>query len=359
MQHKKKILFVLPSLVAGGAERVLSFIAQNIDKEKYKATLLIIGFEKDTVYNIESINVIYLNKKRVLYSIIPLFTNIRKIRPQIVMSSIGHLNTIIGLLAPFFPKTKFIIREASVISSMRDFGNKVSRIYSWLAHLSIKRIDKVVCQSKDMANDFIQIFKIPKEKTVIINNPITQNFSIKEKIKQSENLVSFITIGRLSKEKGHHRILTLLSKLEFEFHYTIIGNGSLEKEIFEAIDTYNLNDKITYIPYTKEVLKHLSQNDLFLQGSYVEGFPNTVLESCLVGTPVLAFNVPGGTKEIITNNVNGYLAASEDDYLNYLNKPLHLDPKSISDSVKNKFSKEIILSKYENLFESILTNKIA
>ncbi|NAS30163.1 glycosyltransferase [Flavobacteriaceae bacterium R38] len=354
MQEKIKILFILPSLVAGGAERVVSFIAQNIDKEKYDATLLITGYERDTVYDVSSVNVIYLNKNRVLFSVIPLFINILKIKPKVVMSSIGHLNTIIGLLSFFFPKTKFITREASVISSIEKFNNKSNKIYSWLAFLGIKKIDKVVCQSQDMAYDFIKLFKISEEKTIVINNPITQDFTIKEKIENPESLVNFITIGRLSREKGHQRILTILSQLKIDFHYTIIGDGPLKKEIFEDIDKLNLRDKITHIPYTNEVLKYLKENDLFLQGSYVEGFPNAVLESCMVGTPVLAFNVPGGTKEIIVNNVNGYLVDSEEDYLHHLNKPIGLNPKSVSKSVKEKFDKEIILSKYEDLFQSIL-----
>ena len=48
-----------------------------------------------------------------------------------------------------------------------------------------------------------------------------------------------------------------------------------------------------------KIIDYLSDSDFFIQGSYVEGFPNSVLESCSVGTPVIAFNCPGGTKEII------------------------------------------------------------
>ena len=53
----------------------------------------------------------------------------------------------------------------------------------------------------------------------------------------------------------------------------------------------------------------------FIQGSYVEGFPNAVLESCSVGTPVVAINCPGGTKEIIEHATNGFLVVSDDDFI--------------------------------------------
>jgi glycosyltransferase involved in cell wall biosynthesis len=91
-----------------------------------------------------------------------------------------------------------------------------------------------------------------------------------------------------------------------------------------------------------------------LQGSYSEGFPNALLESCVVGTPVIAFNVPGGTKEIIEDGVNGFLVKNENEFLEKLNDNRIWDPEAIRESVVRKFSKEKILKQYENLFLDIL-----
>ena len=201
-----------------------------------------------------------------------------------------------------------------------------------------------------MAEDFLKIYKIPLQKIVIINNPITNIFPLKKIDEPTNKIVKFITVGRLSKEKGHIRIIKMLSKLNFQFHYTIIGNGPLKEDIFNVVDTYNLSKKVTHIPYTKEVSNYISSNDLFLQGSYVEGFPNTVLESCYVGTPVIAFNVPGGTKEIINHEINGYLVETEEDYIHYLNNRLNLSQKQVRDSVEMKFNQQKIISQYEALF---------
>ena len=327
---KKKILFILPTLTAGGAERVISFVAQNIDSDKFQSTLLITGSKKDSAYAINGIDIKFLEKSRVLNATPAIFMFLLKHRPDVVLSSIGHLNTIMGLMSPIFYKTKFIIREASVISAMSEAHKSSTKnkrsilgeIRGKLGDISYKLIDIVICQSNDMALDFINIYKIPENKVVIINNPITNSFPLKKNNNSSSSIAKFITVGRLSKEKGQIRILNMLSKLKFDFEYTIIGSGPDKDKIFETIENLNLSDKVTYIPFTKDVLEYISKNDLFLQGSYVEGFPNTVLESCLVGTPVLAFNVPGGTKEIITHEHNGYLVETEEDYLKYLNKRL-------------------------------------
>lgn len=354
--NKINITFILPNLLPGGAERVFSYVAQNIDPKKFNATLLIIGYSKDASYDVKNIGLIFLEKSRVLDGIPALFNYIRKNKPDILVSAIGHLNTVMGLMSPFFPKSRCIIREASVISAMSEISQQntsfsfTDKLHSITSHLSYKLVDKVICQSQDMADDFLKIYKIPLEKTVIINNPITNIFPLKKIKESTDKVVKFITVGRLSKEKGHIRIIEMLSKLKFQFHYTIIGKGPLKEDIFNEVAKHNLSEKITYIPFTKDVSNYMSLNDLFLQGSYVEGFPNTVLESCYVGTPVLAFNVPGGTKEIISHKINGYLVDTEKDYLYYLNNRLMLSPKKVRDSVEMKFAQQNIIYQYEALF---------
>src|SRR5690606_16584201 len=101
-------VFVLPSLAAGGAERILSYVAQNLDENQFKVTLLITGYEKDTVYELENLNIVYLNKPRVLKAFGSLFQYFRKHKPDIVVSSIVHLNTMIAFMSPYFRKTKFV-----------------------------------------------------------------------------------------------------------------------------------------------------------------------------------------------------------------------------------------------------------
>lgn len=353
-KKRKKILFILPTLTPGGAERIISFIAQNIDPEKFDSTLLVVsGFKKEAAYKINNINVVFFEKKRVLNAVPNIFWYLLKNNPNVVLSSISHINTVMGLMAPIFIKTKFIIREASVVSQYNNFGSKhknANKLHSLLPHISYKLVNAIVCQSNDMAIDFINVFKIDHRKIIIINNPITNNYPLEKKTQYKNEVTKFITVGRLSNEKGHLRIIKMLSQVRFEFHYTIIGDGPLKNEIFESISNFSLNDRITYIPFTNNVNKYLAESDLFLQGSYVEGFPNALLESCMAGTPAIAFNVPGGTKEIIENGINGYIVDSESEYLDVLHKNIQWLPENIRNSVYKKFNKEKILKEYEKMF---------
>ncbi|MCM4167336.1 N-acetylgalactosamine-N,N'-diacetylbacillosaminyl-diphospho-undecaprenol 4-alpha-N-acetylgalactosaminyltransferase [Arenibacter antarcticus] len=355
-KSKTKIAFILPSLSAGGAERILSFLAQNVNKDYFDSQLLVIGHDTDTAYCTKGTKTSFLNKKRVLFGIPSIFLFLKTNKPDLVLSSIGHLNTVFGLMAPFFQNSKFIIREASVISEMGKFSNS-SKLYGFLAKIAYNHIDAVVCQSEDMAIDFKKIYNIPKNKITVINNPITELFPLKEK-NSDDDVIKYITVGRLSKEKGHDRLLNILAKLPHSFHYTIVGSGPEENEIKKTIVALALTKFITHIPFTNEIGKVLSKNDLFLQGSYVEGFPNAVLESCVVGTPVIAFNAPGGTKEIIRDGINGYLVSNTEEFTSRLlsfNKD-KWEPKTVRDTVIQKFNTQEILKQYENLFLSLIKN---
>ncbi|CAM1355371.1 glycosyltransferase [Tenacibaculum halocynthiae] len=352
---KKKIIFFLPSLKAGGAERVISFLVERLDKDLFNCKLIVLGFEKDAVYSTEKIDVTYLNKNRLLKAIPSIIKVILKDKPNVVFSSIQHVNLLMGLLSFLFRNVVFIAREASVISAMNNYVSHKKILPKKINRLIYSRFSKIVCQSLDMKNDFINNFKLSPNKLKVINNPITKNSSLNYNREKPE-IINFITIGRLSKEKGHERVLKALSKIkDYNYNYRIIGSGKEEEQIKELARNLDIDNNIIYIPFTKNVLKYLYESDFFIQGSYVEGFPNALLESCSVGTPVLAYNCPGGTKEIIENGINGYFFDSEKDFEEKLIQ-VHkegFNRQKVIESVNSKFSSKIILEQYKELFLSV------
>ncbi|MEM9681220.1 MAG: glycosyltransferase [Bacteroidota bacterium] len=347
------ITIVLPTLHPGGAERVLTFVADNLSQERFSTTVVIIGKQEEASYTIERARVIFFEKPRVLSGIRSLYKYIKKNRPDIVLSAVGHLNTVTAYMSLLFPKTKFVAREVNVLSVLAQYSSvKASGFMSYLSKKRFNKFDKIICQSQDMLNDLNTSYRIRQDKLVVINNPITDGFSLKTKTEKS-NPIRFITVARLVKQKGHARIVEALGKLNFPFHYTMLGTGPEEEELFTRMEELGLKDSVTNIPFTKEVNKYLAESDIYLQGSYVEGFPNAIIESCMVGTPIIAFNAPGGINEIIETGVNGYIAEDESEYIKYIN---HLNtngipkPRDVSYSVTKKYHKDIIIKKYEDLF---------
>src|SRR5690606_9210203 len=177
---KIKVTLVLPNLLAGGAERVISFIAQNIDPTNFQATLLIVGHSKDASYDVENIKMVFLEKPRVLSAIPALFKYLIRNKPDILVSTVGHLNAITGYMSFFFPRTKFIAREVTVLSLDAVFsgGNKFHPL-SYIADKRFLFFDKIICQSHDMLEDIKHNYQINEDRFVVINNPITDSFELK------------------------------------------------------------------------------------------------------------------------------------------------------------------------------------
>jgi len=351
---KIKVLFILPSLRAGGAERVISFVANNLNRATFDVSLVIIESETDKAYELHNVTPVFLNKKRTRNAILSLFNYILKNRPDVVVSSIGQINTTLSLYAIFFRNIKFITRETYVRGT--NFKRKNSGFFGLLGSFQKITIDKVICQSMDIYQNLIDNYGFKKEQLVVINNPITSEFHLQKKKEKIVTEPKLITIGRLEKQKGYARVLHALAKLDIPYKYTIIGSGSLENEIFEIARSLNIHNNIEHIPFTKNIQEHLINSDLYLQGSYYEGFPNALLESCSAGTPVLAFNAPGGINEIVLNGINGYRVDTETEFLSKLkilieNMP---DPNKVKESVMSRYSQDKILAKYEQLLSEIV-----
>ncbi|SDR00301.1 glycosyltransferase [Flagellimonas zhangzhouensis] len=353
---KIKVLFILPSLRSGGAERVMSFLAQNINPDKFDTHLLITGSNEDQKYQVEDIPVTFLNKSRVKHAVPAIIKFLLKKKPKIVISAIAHLNVTMGLIGRIFPNIIFVARETSISGfnlKNEDTRNKKPPI---LYRLALRAVDNIICQSNDMKNSLIKTHNLPVSKMVVINNPVTSKFKLKERPFAKDKVLHFITIGRLTEKKGFQRVLKVLAEFDKPFHYTIIGSGDYKDTLVNLIDELGIPEKITFVSHTDKINDYLAQNDLYLQGSYVEGFPNALLESCATGTPAVVYDAPGGINEIIIPGLNGYIAQDPSEFLEKLELSVcqDWDPAAIRESVNSRYSEKKIILEYENLFLKLL-----
>jgi len=354
-KKKIKITFTIPTLSAGGAERVMSYVAQNLNKAEFEASLLIMGKQEEAAYSVKGIDVQFLEKKQVRDAFFSTIQYLRRQRPDIVISAIVHLNTMMAVISLLFPNIKFVGRETFVRSATLVKSKKLlintSKIQKYL-------LDAMICQSQDMKMDMIKNFNMTEKKLTTIHNPVSEKFQLKQ-TKKSDCITRFITVGRLSKHKGHIRLLNILAKLNIPFTYTIIGKGPYFGKINARAVELGIRERIKFIEFTEDVSGYLQVHDIFLHGSFVEGFPNSMLESCAVGTPVIAFDAPGGINEIIEPGINGFIASDEEEFLKFIYKVIsknYLSPQKIRKSVLLKYSKDKILMDYERFIRTIVAS---
>ena len=356
LKNKIKIIFFLPHLKAGGAERVVSFIFKSLDRTLFEPYLIVLGFETEAQYAIEGKNIIFLEKKRLRSALLDIVIKIRQLKPAIVFGSIGHINAYLGFLKVFFPKTKFIAREASVYTKMKSFNTKKQLPFTVLNRL-YQKLDAIVYQSDDMKKDFQDTFSILPSVGHLIHNPITyhsKKCSIASDIKTPP--YKFIIVGSLVVNKGHERIFELFKKIKFNFVLEVIGDGPLRKELEKKSKALKIDNKVIFRGLQKDMEAIYASADFLIQGSFVEGFPNVVLEALSFGIPCIAFNAPGGHKEMIIENENGFIIQNNEEGPKIIEKTIHhhWDRNAIRKNAFNRFGSEKITMQYEALFKKIV-----
>ena len=356
---KISILFILPDLETGGAERIVTTIANHLPREKFEPKILLLRKEGGNLDLLkDDVEIIDLKTPRIRHSLPPILKEIRQRKPDIVFSGFGEVNAYLALFIKLFPKTIFIARETNVVS--QHVTRKEIRFF----YKFYNNYHKIICQSDDMQNDLIDNFKIKKEKLIKINNPVDFEF-INEKLAISdkpefftEDFKNVVAIGNLSSRKGFDNLLKVFTHLKNKkILLHILGDGR-DKEFLHQMKTDLGLENVIFHGQQKNPYQFLKFANLFILSSRYEGFPNVLLEAGACGTYSLANNCPGGITEIIQPGINGEISNIEnhqkfaDKILSVINETHNSE--AIKNSISSRFSKEIILDKYENVFNKFV-----
>ena len=132
-----------------------------------------------------------------------------------------------------------------------------------------------------------------------------------------------LCVGRLENQKAFHYAIKGFASISKKFpslRLKFLGQGSLEKELKKIVAKHGLEKRVDFEGFKKDIIPYYLYAKATLITSKYEGFPNCMVESLKLGTPVISFDCPSGPKEIIKNGINGFLVKHED--LDDLNRKL-------------------------------------
>lgn len=373
MKPKKKILFVHPDLRGGGAEKVLVNLLNTLDINTYDISLLTF-FDEGVNKKLLSPHIKYsfLFKKvfrgwsliQKVFSSRWLYKKIIKNDYDLIVAYLEGVPTrVVGGCNT--PHTKII---SWVHVDLTNFGiQKVFRSDSEMKNIYHK-FDAVVGVSKTAINSLVNIVGLPQEKAHVIYNVVDTALILDQGNKKVENItfsndiVNICTVGRLNRQKGYPRLLNVIKKLaeeNFKFHLYILGNGALEKELINLIETYNIQNYVTMLGFNENPHKYVKSCDLFVCSSFEEGFSTAVTESVILGTPVITTDC-SGMDEILDNGTIGMIvenseAGLENGLRTLLSDPALLKHYKVKTSEKSlHFQQNKNTKAAEGLFNTLL-----
>ncbi|MBY5956610.1 glycosyltransferase [Membranicola marinus] len=362
---KIKLLLLMPSISPGGAERVMVHLFNHLSKDKFDVHLAVLSVGINKVGNFKKGSPQFYDLKvsRARFAFWKIRNLIYTLNPDIVFVTLPQMYLMLSLLRRIFParllsgNTVFIARENTNASERKK---KMSLGFNLLFPDLLAQYNYIVCQSFAMAEDLNQNFSISREKLKTINNPV--DFSSINNIHSKHPKFDVLSVGSLTPLKAIHRLIEAAEHLSSEVKYGIIGSGPEEDNLKNLIEEKGLTSQFTFLGFQKNPTAFISSSKIVVMTSYYEGFSNVILEALAVGTPVVAFDVPGGNSEIIKNGFNGFLVPDGDiEALALAIKKSFKhswDKDAIKSNCFDNYNMKKIISQYENLFEdAVLTLK--
>lgn len=361
MEHSRRIAFYINVLTKGGAERVMSQLANQFAEHGYEV-FLITSFQGQGEYSLsDKVKRLNLEKEqdfgnrlqRNVRLVEKLRYVLKKIKPAVLISFMQEPN-FRAIMATRGLNIKTIISVRN--DPNMEYAGKVGEFVG--IHL-LPMADGCVFQTEEARKWFP--VKLQK-KSKIIFNEVSTTFFDKNWRAEDQRIV---TVGRLTEQKNQKMLIEAFYNISDEFPectLEIYGEGPLREDLQRQITSYGLNNRIFLKGEVDNIPEVLSKASLFVLPSNYEGMPNALLEALAVGVPSISTDCPcGGPRMLIKNEENGLLIRSENigdlkDAIKkvlgnkYFSRKLSVNAK---ESAK-KFRPDFVFGKWEEYVNSVI-----
>lgn len=348
----KKILFVSGSLIRGGAQRVITLLADEYVRLGWSVHMAVL-LENKVGYKISDRIVIHdiVRRGNQVKNTAKWIKGIKRIleseNPDVVVSFAGRIN-MITMLAARGTGVPVLVSERNDPAHDRR-----SKPEQWLCKRFYARADKVVFQTQYQARYYE---KWCRENSVIIGNPISAPVYEGEHKKKD-----IVCVGKLMDQKNHPMMIRAFKQIAEEFpdkQVWIYGEGAKREELEALIRSKGLEGRIRLPGNSDHIFDILRENEYFVMCSDYEGLSNALLEAMISGM-VCITTLWNGVEEIVQDGMNGYLipVGDTDALAEKLRTVLRTDNESIRKQgieTGKRYSGDTVLQQWRQTIDGLL-----
>lgn len=348
----KKIAFYIGSLNKGGAERVITNLAEYFYSKGYQVWM-ITKFRAEVEYTLsEGITRIIadLTKEEEKGRIQNFFNRTLKLRkiikeicPDVVVSFIGksNLRTIAATRGTGIPAVVSVRSNPA-----REIGSGWKRLLTFLMFGMAEGVVLQTTEAKAFFPKWIQ------KKAIVLQNSLNPEFV--RPAYTGEKRKEIVSVGRIDNNKNQKMIIEAFAPLAEEFpewNVVLYGDGDARNSLEERVRTLGLEERIFFKGVQSDIPEKIEGASIFVLSSKQEGMPNALIEAMVLGLAVVSTDCPcGGPRDLIKPGVNGLLIPVDDtmalvDALRRL-----MEDKDLCDKIAHnaKKLKENVLPEYIN-----------
>ena len=315
-----RVMLVIGSLRFGGAERVVSNLANHWAQQGHAVSIVTLHDAQHDAYPLDERIVRishplfgetrsrYETAWRAVKRIWRIVQSGREQKPDVIISFMTDMN-LRCLGANFILRKKLIISERT-----NPDKQKITKLDAWLRRKLYRFADRVVFVSKGVADRFPEL---PAARKRVIYNPLNLAAmdSAERDIALPERSKMLLTVGRLAPAKGYEWLIAAFAQVAQAhkgWNLVIVGEGALRAPLEAQIEQSGLAGRVFLPGASSNPFAVMKKADLYVLSSRHEGFPNALIEAMACGAPAVSFNCDFGPAEIIRDGENGLLVPAGD-----------------------------------------------
>lgn len=317
MMRGMRLAVYLPDLAGGGAERLQVNLAPAFVAAGLEVTFVLDEAKGELLPAVPpEARIVPLNAHRTIAAVPRLVRYLRRERPDVLVSSLGHSNiAALWAAAMAGTGTPVVVTQHSVLSAETRRRSLKYRVLPLLYRLFLGWADGVVAVSNGVAEDMAAATGFARDRiTVIPNGVIAATFESEAAKPPPHPWLNdggspvLLGVGRLSHEKDFATLIAAFAEVtrRREARLVILGEGPLRAELRTLADAAGIGSLVDMPGYRRNPLPYMRHAAALVASSRYEGFGNTLAEALACGTPVVSTACLGPV-EILANGRFGAL----------------------------------------------------
>ena len=356
---------LISSLRRGGAERMCTVLANQFAKQGYAVRVVVMDAVAGPLQTDLSPDIVVksLGVRRARYAALSLYSYLCQEPAGHVLIFNHQLLAILILLRPFVRKFPcLILRNISTLTKKLAAETSFwhGPIVHAIARITIARADYVIAQSENMARDLIENYSVKPSRIAVIHNGVApQIWAKRREMRKGCAHFRIAFVGRLHAVKDLPLLLDAFARLKSdlpEASLSIYGDGPEEASLRRQAANLGVEASVHFAGQVADVTNCYLHADVTVLTSLYEGFPNCLIESIVLGTPIVSVDCQSGPSDIVEPGQNGYLVKTRDpqDFADALSdasvKPWNHE--LIRENAE-KFAPDLVVRSYEKVIFSL------
>jgi glycosyltransferase involved in cell wall biosynthesis len=313
-----RLAVFLPSLEGGGAEGVMTAVMNGLAQKGVSIDLYLATASGVYLSQMDSrIRIHDLKSASVLRALVPLAAELRRTKPDTLLSAMSHANIVAWLASRIsgIGRPRLVLSERMSLEARASFyASLPERVIKALMPRMFSRADAVIVPTASMIPSFVEHSGVNASRFRVIPNPISGSVNSNGEWELGKQLRArgkriILAVGRLTAVKDYPTLIRAFAGLTpaHHAHLVILGEGSEREALLSLANDLDVAEQVSLPGYSHDPISAMAECDVYVLSSQFEGLPNALLQALSVGARVVSTDCPTGPRELLKDGLLGTL----------------------------------------------------